>query len=64
MNKHPIATAAFVLATLGAVNWGLVGLWGYDVVAEAFDDSSVASALYILVGLSGVYLLFERFAKN
>jgi uncharacterized protein len=51
---------ARVLVVVGAVNWGLVGLAGFDLVAALFgmrfgETSPVTSVVYALVGLAGVY---------
>ena len=48
----------FLLVIIGALNWGLVGLFGFDLVAWIFGDMSVISRIvYVLVGLSAIYLL-------
>ena len=48
---------ALVLTIIGAINWGLVGLFKFDLVAFLFGNLSWFSRLvYILVGLSGLYL--------
>lgn len=48
---------AFVLVIVGAINWGLVGLLNMDLVASLLGEGSALSKLvYILVGVSGVYL--------
>jgi len=47
-----------LLTIIGALNWGLVGLLDFDLVAAIFGKKSIASRLvYILVGLAGVYLI-------
>lgn len=49
---------AYILVIIGALNWGLVGLFEYDLVASVFGDMSVLSRIvYGLVGLSGIFLL-------
>lgn len=49
---------AYVLVIVGALNWGLVGFFKYDLVAKIFGDmSSVSRVVYALVGLSGLYLI-------
>ena len=48
---------ALVLVIVGAVNWGLVGLFQFDLVAALFGPASGLSRLvYSLVGLAGVAL--------
>jgi len=47
-----------VLVIVGGLNWGLVGIFKFDLVAAIFGDMSAASRIvYTLVGLSAVYLL-------
>ncbi|EIT86867.1 hypothetical protein A374_04814 [Fictibacillus macauensis ZFHKF-1] len=49
---------AMLLAVIGTLNWGVVGIFDYNVVNELFGSSSItAEIIYILVGLSGLYLL-------
>jgi len=55
---------AFVLVIVGAINWGLVGAFGFDLVASVFGATSMAAkVVYILVGLSGVMMVL-RIGKN
>jgi uncharacterized protein len=46
-----------ILVIVGAVNWGLVGLFQFDLVAALFGGQSamLARLVYILVGLAGLY---------
>ena len=49
---------AIVLVVVGGLNWGLVGLLSFDLVATLFGDASALSRIvYSLVGLAAVYLL-------
>ena len=48
---------ALILVIVGALNWGLVGLLSFDLVATIFGAMSVLSRIvYALVGIAGVYL--------
>jgi len=48
---------ALVLVIVGGLNWGLVGVFQFDLVAKIFGAMSVISRIvYTLVGLSAVYL--------
>ena len=50
--------SALTLAIVGALNWGLIGLLEFDLVAWLFGDMSLFSRIvYGLVGVSGLYLL-------
>ena len=45
-----------VLLVVGGLNWGLVGLFGFDLVAGLFGaGSGLARLVYVLVGLSAVW---------
>lgn len=48
---------AFLLVVIGAINWGLVGLFRLNLV-EALTPSTpgLLAFIYILVGISGVYI--------
>jgi len=50
---------AFVLVIVGAVNWGLVGLFKLDLVALLLGSIPILQTIvYILVGLAGLYLIY------
>lgn len=54
---------AFVLVIVGALNWGLVGLFRFDLVNAIFGGQSIydpgafSRLIYVLVGLSGLYAI-------
>ncbi|MFP4316266.1 MAG: DUF378 domain-containing protein [Desulfovibrionales bacterium] len=51
-----IDVIAFVLVVIGAINWGLVGLFGFNLVAAIFGEMSVLTRIiYVLVGIAGIY---------
>ena len=46
----------WTLLVVGGLNWGLVGIFNFDLVAAIFGDMSIVSRIvYILVGLSAAY---------
>ena len=50
---------ALVLVIVGGLNWGLVGFLNFDLVAMIFGTMTFLSrAVYSLVGLSALYMLF------
>lgn len=53
MKKLDILAA--VLLVIGGLNWGLVGLFDYNLVAALFGDSWFAALIYILVGLAALW---------
>lgn len=58
MNKlNTFDWLAVVLVVVGGLNWGLVGIFNFDLVATIFGDmSGLSRVVYVLVGLSAVYL--------
>ena len=60
-------TFALVLSIIGALNWGLVGIFRFDLVAWLFggQTATVSRIIYTLIGLAGLWcisLLFRRHA--
>jgi uncharacterized protein len=55
-----VDVVALLLIIVGALNWGLVGLARFDLVAAILGHGSILSAIvYTLVGLAGVYQLLQ-----
>jgi len=54
-----IQKAALVLAIIGAINWGLIGFFRFDLVAFLFNGqaSAISRVIYALVGLAGLYAI-------
>jgi uncharacterized membrane protein YuzA (DUF378 family) len=49
-----------MLLVVGGLNWGLVGLFGFDLVGTIFGDMSFLSRIvYIVVGLSALYQIMQ-----
>lgn len=49
---------ALVLVIVGAVNWGLIGFFHFDLVRFIFGDMTLVSRIiYALVGITGLYAL-------
>ena len=49
---------ALTIAIVGALNWGLVGVLSFDLVAFIFGEMSwLSRVVYTLVGLAGIYLI-------
>lgn len=58
-------TVALVLVIVGGLNWLLVGLFEYDLVASLLGEGSVlAKVVYVLVGLSALWMLWGLVAKR
>lgn len=57
-----ITTITLVLLIVGGLNWGLVGLFDFDLVAALFGEMSALSRIvYVLVGASALYQILPLF---
>lgn len=63
-----IYNIAFILVIVGALNWGLIGLVKFDLVAALLagggkfgNISTISRIVYTLVGLSALYVATEFF---
>lgn len=58
MRNKALDYTALTLAIIGAVNWGLVGFFGFNLVSFLFGSMTwMSRIIYALVGLCGLYLL-------
>ncbi len=58
-------TIALILSIIGSINWGLVGLFQFDLVAWLFGGQSalLSRVIYTVIGIAGLWcitLLFRR----
>ena len=55
---------ALILIIIGAINWGLIGIFNFNLVSAIFGDMTIISRIiYALVGISGLWgikLLFDE----
>ena len=52
------------LVVVGALNWGMVGLFEFNLVTEIFGAGTVADVIYVIVGIAGLMMvpkLLEEF---
>lgn len=50
---------AYILVIIGAINWGLIGFFGFDLVAAIFGEMTLLTRIvYDIVGISALILLF------
>lgn len=61
-----IQRTALVLTIIGAINWGLIGFFQFDLVAAIFggQDSALSRIIYGLVGIAGLVNLGLLFKPN
>ncbi len=58
MNSKGLDYTLLALVIIGAVNWGLIGFFRFDLVAFLFGEMSwLSRIIYALVGISGLYLI-------
>jgi len=58
MNTKILDNIVLAIIIVGAVNWGLIGFFRFDLIAFLFGNMSWFSrVLYALVGISGIYLI-------
>lgn len=55
---------ALIVVVIGGLNWGLVGLFEFNLVDSLFGEgSALARAVYIIVGIAAIYALISYFMK-
>ena len=59
-------TIALILSIIGSLNWGLVSLFKFDLVAWIFggQDALFSRIIYTVVGLSGLWCVTFLFRRN
>ena len=58
MGNKFLNCTALTIAIIGAINWGLIGIFRFDLVAFIFGEMSwLSRIIYTIVGLCGLYLI-------
>ncbi len=57
---------ALILAVIGCLNWGLIGIFQFDLVAWIFggQDALLSRIIYTVVGLAGLWCVSFLFRKK
>jgi len=56
---------AWILVVVGALNWGLVGILDFDLVATLFGEmSTVSRVVYSVVGVAGLWMILSKFKRK
>ncbi len=57
---------ALILSIIGGINWGLIGLFRFDLVAWFFggQDAIVSRVIYVIVGLSALWCISLLFRER
>ncbi|MGX6960515.1 MAG: DUF378 domain-containing protein [Rickettsia endosymbiont of Pentastiridius leporinus] len=55
-SSNPLITSIHLLSSIGAINWGLIGLFNFNLVTLLFGSLPIlVKILYIIIGFCGVY---------
>ena len=59
-------TVALILSIIGSINWGLVGIFQFDLVAWLFggQDAVISRIIYTPVGIAGLWCITLLFRKG
>lgn len=59
-------TLALILSIVGSINWGLVGIFQFDLVAWIFggQDAILSRIIYTVIALAGIWCITLLFRKN
>ena len=55
---------AKILVIIGGLNWGLVGLFNFDLVDAIFGSGIISDIVYVLVAVSAIWMIFTGFKKH
>ena len=59
MKLNTLDWIALILVIVGGLNWGLVGIFSFDLVAAIFGSmSAISRIVYTLVGIAAIYMIF------
>lgn len=65
MKNNALDITALVLVVVGAINWGLVGAFEYNLVDSLFGEGSgLSRVIYVIVGVAGIYMLLSYFISE
>ena len=49
-----IQKIALVFTIIGAINWGLIGLFNFNLVEAVFGDALLSAIIYMILGIAGI----------
>lgn len=58
MAKNVIDWIALVLVIIGGLNWGIIGISGWNIIEAIFGTSTITSIVYILVGIAALWMIY------
>ncbi|HET7578736.1 MAG TPA: DUF378 domain-containing protein [Bacillales bacterium] len=61
-----IQRTALVITIIGAINWGLIGFFRFDLIAAIFggQTAAISRVIYAIVGLAGLYCISILFKPS
>lgn len=62
--KAIVKLIAWILVVIGALNWGLVGLFNFNLVESIFGMGTLTDIIYDIVGLSALVLIVLKVMKK
>ena len=58
MERNWLDIVALILIIIGAINWGLIGFFRFDLIASLFGQlSAISRIIYAIVSIAGIYSL-------
>ena len=64
MKMSTLDYIGWVLVVVGALNWGLIGAFNFNLVTMLFGVGMLTQWVYILFGLAGLYSLWKMFTMK
>lgn len=58
-----IQKIALVFTIIGAINWGLIGLFNFNLVETLFGASMLSAIIYMIVGIAGIINIMLLFTN-
>ena len=57
---------SLIIVVIGAINWGAIGIFQFDIVAWIFggQDAIISRIIYTLVALAGIWCISLLFRRN
>lgn len=61
MNKDIFTWIIIILVIIGAINWGLIAFFDFDLVKAIIPDANLQRFIYGLVGIAGFVMAYQKF---
>lgn len=64
MRMSTIEWIFYILLVVGGLNWGLIGFFDFNLVAELFESESIQRVIYALVGVATIFSLVSTLMRS